>query len=126
MSKAANQTDQAAIRAVIELYFKGHATGDSGYMRQAFLPTAHIEGYRGNTFLSWTLDEYCAIFQGTPAPDEALRTRTIELIDAEGPAATAKATLVHGTTIFTDYFVLLKTDEGWKIANKVFSSRAAQ
>jgi hypothetical protein len=32
----------------------------------------------------------------------------------------AKATLVHGGTVFTDYFVLLKVGEEWKIANKVY------
>ena len=35
----------------------------------------------------------------------------------------AGATLVHGPTTFTDYFVLLKVDGEWKIANKVYSSR---
>ena len=34
----------------------------------------------------------------------------------------ARATLVHGATTFTDYFVLLKADGAWKIANKVYSS----
>ena len=33
-----------------------------------------------------------------------------------------RATLVHGATTFTDYFVLLKVDGAWKIANKVYSS----
>ena len=36
----------------------------------------------------------------------------------------AGATLVHGQTTFTDYFVLLKEGNTWKIANKVYSSRA--
>lgn len=35
----------------------------------------------------------------------------------------ASATLVHGATTFTDYFVLLKVDGVWKIANKVYASR---
>ena len=35
-------------------------------------------------------------------------------------AASAKVTLVHGSVTFTDYFVLLKTEQGWKIANKAF------
>jgi 3-hydroxyisobutyrate dehydrogenase len=32
----------------------------------------------------------------------------------------AKATLDHGATVFTDYFVLLKLDGEWRIANKVY------
>ena len=34
----------------------------------------------------------------------------------------ARATLVHGATTFVDYFVLLKVDGAWKIANKVYSA----
>jgi hypothetical protein len=89
-------------------------------MRQAFLPTAHIEGIREGKFTSWSLDEYCALFTGVPAADEATRQRRIDSIDVSGMAANAKATLVHGAVTFTDYFVLLKIDGLWKIANKVY------
>ncbi len=40
-----------------------------------------------------------------------------------GTGAMAKATLLHGATTFTDYFVLLKVDGEWKIANKVYHSQ---
>lgn len=108
------------IRVTLETYFKGHATGDASYMREAFMETAHIEGFRENTFLAWTLEEYCAIFPGKPANDEASRSRTIDSIDVTGKAAMAKATLVHGAMTFIDYFVLLEVDSKWKIANKTF------
>ena len=114
--------DDEAVRKPIEEYLKGHATGDAAHMRNAFLPTAHIEGIRGGKFSSWTLDEYCAGFRGTPAADESTRRRTIDVVDVSGTAATARATLVHGATTFTDYFVLLKVDGEWKIANKVYSA----
>jgi hypothetical protein len=111
---------RAGVEAVIERYFRGHATGDPEHMREAFLPTAHVEGIREGKFTSWTLDEYCALFHGEPAADENARTRTIDLIDVSGNAALAKATLVHGSTVFTDYFVLLKVGDEWRIANKVY------
>jgi len=106
--------------AAIEHYLRGHATGDAAHMRRAFLPTAHIEGIRERRFTSWTLDEYCALFSGGPADDEATRRRTIDLIDISGTAAGARATLIYGATTFTDYFVLLKVDGAWKIANKMY------
>ena len=118
--------DEAAregIRAAINHYFRGHATGDASHMRKAFLPTAHIEGVREGKFTSWTLDEYCALFKGNPASDESTRVRTIGLIDVSGNSGMAKATLVHGATVFTDYFVLLKVGDEWRIANKVYSGR---
>ncbi len=116
--------EQAAARKPLEAYIKGHATGDAAYMRQAFLPTAHIESMRDGTFTSWALDEYCQRFKGSPAADEATRRRSIDFIDIGGAAACAKITLVHGANTFIDYFVLLKTVDGWKIANKAFYAQA--
>ena len=91
-------------------------------MRLAFLPTAHIEGVRDGKFLSRTLDEYCAGFTGKPAADEAPRRRTIDPVSVTGNAASAQATLVHGPTTLTDYFVLLTVDGTWKIANKDYTA----
>ena len=119
----AQASDEQAVRAVINQYFRGHATGSADEMRKAFMPTAHIEGIRSGKFVSWTVDEYCANFKGQPAADEATRKRAIDSVDVSGTAAMAKATLVHGPTTFTDYFVLLKDNGEWKIANKVYSSR---
>jgi hypothetical protein len=123
---ASSQTpaaDDQAVRAVIQQYFRGHATGDPNEMRKAFLPTAHVEGNRNGVFTSWTAETYASNFSGKPAPDEATRKRTIDRVDISGTAAMASATLVHGATTFTDYFVLLKVGPEWRIANKVYSSR---
>jgi hypothetical protein len=112
--------EQAAVCEPIQQYFLGHAKDDASHMRKAFLPTAHIESMREGVFTSWPLALYCERFKGTPAGDESMRRRRIDWIDVQGTAACAKVTLVHGATTFTDYFVLLKTAEGWRIANKAF------
>jgi hypothetical protein len=119
----AQTTDEQGVRAAIGQYFRGHATAQPDEMRKAFLPTAHIEGIRNGQFTSWTADEYAARFTGRPAADEASRKRTIDVVDVTGTSAMARATLVHGSTTFTDHFVLLKVEGAWKIANKVYSSR---
>jgi len=115
--------DTKAIREVIGVYFRGHATANPDTMRAAFLPTAHIEGLRNGSFVSWTVDQYVANFRGRPAADEAARTRVIDVVDVSGTAAMARATLKHGATTFTDYFVLLKSDGRWLIANKVYHAQ---
>jgi Putative lumazine-binding len=122
-SPSDSSSDLKQIENAIKGYFKGHATGDSTYFRAAFLPTAHIEGNRDGKFESWTLDMYCERFKATAAPDEATRRRIIDSIDISGDSAMAKATLSHGEVIFTDYFVLLKVDGAWKIANKVYFAK---
>lgn len=113
--------EQAAVRKPLEAYLQGHATGDGAHMRRAFLPSAHVEGIRDGKLLSWTAEEYIAGFKGTPADDESRRRRRIDSIDVTGNAAMARVTLDYPSGIFTDYFVLLKVDGEWKIANKVWT-----
>jgi 3-hydroxyisobutyrate dehydrogenase-like beta-hydroxyacid dehydrogenase len=107
----------------LQAYIRGHATGDPAHFRRAFLPTAHVEGLREGRFVSWTLDEYCALFGGTPAPDEVDRRRRIERVDVEGTVGTATMTLWHGPDTFSDVFVLIRVDDEWRIANKAYHRR---
>jgi hypothetical protein len=123
VSLTASASEEAGVREALHHYLKGHATGDASHMRKAFLPTAHIEGLRDGKLVSWTVEEYCSRFNGQPAADEATRKRTIDSVDLAGSAASARATLVHGKTTFVDFFVLLKVDGEWKIANKVYVAR---
>jgi hypothetical protein len=120
---AQSPDDEKAVRAVVNQYFRGHATGSPDEMRKAFHRTAHIEGIREGKFVSWSAEQYSSGFSGKPAADEAARKRTIDSVDISGSAAMVRATLVHGQTTFTDYFVLLKDNGEWRIANKVYSSR---
>lgn len=104
----------------LRAYVRGHATGDPAHFRDAFLPTAHIEGIRDGAFVSWPLDDYCALFPGRPAPDEPTRSRRIDTVDVHGTAATATMTLSHGADTFTDIFLLVRVDGTWHIANKAY------
>lgn len=117
--------EHIAIKAAINAYFLGHAQQSASVMRTAFHDSARIEGNRQDAFASWTVDEFCGFFKGTPAADESTRVRTIDWIDFDGDAGAAKATLVHGQTTFTDYFVLLKIKNEWKVANKAYSARSS-
>ena len=118
---AQQASEDAAVRKPLEAYLQGHATGDATHMRSAFLPTAHLEGIRDGKFLSWTADEYIAGFKRQPPADEARRKRWIDSVDVSGNAAMARVTLDYPNGTFTDYFVLLKVDGEWKIANKVWT-----
>jgi hypothetical protein len=53
------------------------------------------------------------------APDEASRVRSIDFMDASGNAGTARVTLNYGAVVITDYFLLLKVGDEWRIANKI-------
>ena len=109
-----------AVLEPLRAYMRGHATGNPSHFRDAFLPTAHIEGIRNGAFVSWRLDDYCALFHGRPAPDEAARARRIDSLDVHGTVATATMTLWHGADTFTDVFLLVRIGDNWRIANKVY------
>ncbi|MFJ5224271.1 nuclear transport factor 2 family protein [Streptomyces sp. NPDC088400] len=109
-----------AVLEPLRAYIRGHATGDPTHFRDAFLPTAHIEGIRNGAFVSWRLDEYCALFPGWPAPDEPTRSRRIDAVDVHGTVATATMTLAHSPDTFTDVFLLVRADDTWHIANKAY------
>jgi hypothetical protein len=108
------------VLAPLRAYIRGHATGDPAFFREAFLPTAHIEGMREGTFVSWRLDDYCTLFHGQPAPDEPTRSRRIDAVNVHGSVATASMTLEHGADTFTDVFLLVCVDGQWRIANKAY------
>jgi hypothetical protein len=119
-SSAQTPSERIQIQSMLETYFKGQATGDATHFRKVFIPTAKIEGFFNGKLESWTLDAFCALYNGKPAADEATRKRTVDSIDVTGDSAMAKATLVHGSITFTDYILLLKVSGEWKIANKIF------
>jgi 3-hydroxyisobutyrate dehydrogenase-like beta-hydroxyacid dehydrogenase len=114
-----------AVLQPLRAYIRGHATGDPTHFRDAFLPTAHIEGIRDGAFVSWPLEEYCALFPGRPAPDEPARSRRIDAIDVHGTVATATMTLSHGADTFTDIFLLVRVDDRWRISNKAYHRRGS-
>ncbi len=79
-----------------------------------------MEGLQEGGFVSWDLDDFRARFSGRPANDEAARHRRIEHVAVTGTVATATMTLHHGAITFTDVFLLVRGDGGWRIANKAY------
>jgi Putative lumazine-binding len=114
-------TDLSEVLAPVHAYLAGHATGDPSHFREAFLPSAHVEGVAEDALVSMDLDTFCSRFGGTPAPDEATRVRTIDQVAVQGTVASAVVTLHHGDVTFTDMFLLLEIEPGaWRIANKAY------
>jgi 3-hydroxyisobutyrate dehydrogenase-like beta-hydroxyacid dehydrogenase len=113
----------AAVLRPLHAYALCHATGDASYLGDAFLPSAHIDGYRDGELSSWDVESFAGVFDG-PAPDEVGRSRRVERLEVRGSVATAVMTLHHGEVDFTDVFVLLRRPDGeWRIANKAYERR---
>ena len=122
-SRAKQAAEVAAVRAALDHYLQGHATGDGAHMRIAFHPDAKLFFIRDGQFSSRTSAEYIAGFTGKPAADEAQRKRRIEDVDVTGTAASGKIVLDYPNATLTDYMSLLKVNGEWKIVNKIFHSQ---
>lgn len=123
---AAQSGEEAAVRAAIEHYFRGHATGDGENYKKVFHPDSKLFFIRDGKLTQVTSAEYISRASGKPAEDEARRKRHIESIDITGNAAIVKLVLDYPTAKLTDYMSLLKVDGEWKIVNKIFYAEPKQ
>jgi hypothetical protein len=119
-ASSARDPEEPAIRAALEHYLAGHATGDAAHHRAAFHKVANLYFVRGDTVATRTGADYIAASPGRPAPDEAQRRRRIVMIDRTGDAAVAKIELDYPSAVLTDYMTLLKSGGEWRIVNKIF------
>ena len=120
LAQAQAHPEEAGVRAALEHYLAGHATGDPKQFRQAFHDEGRLQSIRDGQYAQRSDEDYIAGASGKPPADEAQRKRSIESIDITGTAASAKIVLDYPSVVFTDYMHLLKTADGWKIVNKTF------
>lgn len=123
---SAQDNETELVKVPLNNYLQGHATGSPEFMRKAFHKDARIMAFRDGKLMNWSVEEFASRFTGTPAKDEAQRTRKIESIDISGNAAIAKISLDYPTIKFIDYMALLKVDGEWKIVNKSFYAEMKQ
>ncbi|MDX1662093.1 MAG: nuclear transport factor 2 family protein [Gemmatimonadota bacterium] len=112
--------EEVAVRAAVDHYLRGHATGEGAHHAEVFHPVADLYWIRGDTLNSRSSAEYIANAPGEPAADEDRRSRWIEMVDVTGSAAVAKIVLDYPRARIVDYMALLKIDGEWKIVNKIF------
>ncbi len=112
-------SDELGIRATISRYFLAQETNDPSFIRDAFLPTATIEGVVGAALVTWSRDEYLRFFKSTPGPNAKTTVRRIEDVSVRGDSASVKLELnfASGETLL-ETFLLFKTNGEWRIAHK--------
>lgn len=127
VASAQKQTDEAAVRAVIEeSYVRGiHNERDPGLIRKGFHPSFVMlirtdEGVRALPIEEWI----ASIEKGKkerPEPPAVPLTSEIPMVDVAENAAVARIEIFRGEThLFTDYMSLYRFEDGWKIVGKIF------
>lgn len=120
------EEEEEGVRAAVQHYLDGHATGDSVHHRMVFHPESRLFWIQDGKLTTRTSDDYIAGARGRPAPDENRRHRRIAFVDVTGTAAVARVELDYPGAFITDYFTLLKLDGEWRIMNKIFHVRRRQ
>lgn len=110
-------TERPLIENMIQLYFDGWATGDTLKLGKAMHASCHLKNYRDGKFIEYSRDQYLSLFKPHARPQN-LSTRIVS-IDITNNMGNAKVEISTERDLFTDYFNLMKTNEGWVIADKV-------
>ena len=114
-----------AVVATIGHYVQGGREGKSSLMRPSFLADATMVGYAGGQLFTGTIEQlYDWIDANGPAPDLETRFASVAIHTS---IAVVHLEAEHWSGRFTgsdarmsDAFTLVKTDEGWRIAHKIF------
>ncbi|TQF67652.1 nuclear transport factor 2 family protein [Pseudoalteromonas luteoviolacea] len=111
--------DIKQIKQVIQWYFDGTAQGNPELVEKAFLPTLELQFVSSEgKFKRWLGKNYISNIE---VGREYSRVGKIITIDVTGNSAMAKATITNKNKVYTDYLLLLKLDQGWRISNKIFT-----
>lgn len=112
-----------AITETLQRYVDGARTGDIALLRSAFADGARVSGSYGGKPVTWSLEEFCnAVAKGGPAP--ALEARIVSIEPAGGAAMARLEALNWRGTRYTDFFVMVRREGGWRIDSKVFHAHA--
>ncbi len=120
--------EKEAIKEVIEEgYIRGiHGNQDEETVRSGFHHDFAMLVLQDNTIEKVTIEEWLDRIEGMKAHNPELwaaeRTHDFLLTDVAGNAAVAKLDVRKGATHFsTDYMLLYRFEEGWRIVSKIFA-----
>ena len=121
--KPATANAVAEIEAVIQTYFDGLYEGDVEKLAAAFHPVSHLYSEKDGDVADLPREAWFEAVRKRPsaASQGLARDDRILLLDLSGPeTALVKVACQLPPRFFTDYLVLNRTRQGWRIVSKVF------
>lgn len=125
LAESRQSAEYQAVDQVMQKTLRAFATADAGLIFQALRKDGVVLGYsksRGKVHME-SAEEWAKGFTGTPAPDEAQRKRSYQILDVSEHAAVVKLTLDYPLWDGIDYLSLSKIDGEWKIVSKSWSGQ---
>ena len=116
----AQSTDLEQITETLLNYIEGTANGEPDQLRRAFHPDFNLYSVTKEDQLRiWNGKNY---IENIKVGEKNNRKGRIISIDFENNATSAKAEIIiPNWRIFTDYFLLLKYEDSWKIIHKSYT-----
>jgi hypothetical protein len=121
-------TEEEAIKEVIEeAYIRGiHGNQDEKTVNSGFHRDFAMLVLQDDIIDKVTVDEWLDRIETMKADNPELwgakTTHSFRLVDVTGYAAVAKLDVYKGATHFsTDYMLLYKFEDGWRIVSKIFA-----
>jgi hypothetical protein len=122
----AQSSDEEAVKKVVtSAYVEGiHNRGNIEDIRKGFHPTFNMLRMIDNEIKPYPIEEWIAAIEKNKKENPAKPPRTeanFLSVDVTGNAAVVKLELFReGKKTFTDYLVLYKFTEGWRIVSKTY------
>jgi ketosteroid isomerase-like protein len=115
----------AVVQVITDAYINGvHARPDADAMRRGFHPDFRMLVLTDGKMTAVTLDEWAgrvAKSAANPKPARPAIKAEFPQVDIAGAAASARVEVFRdGKHTFTDYLLLYKFADGWKIVSKTF------
>ena len=114
-------TDYDGIKEAIRPYLEAAKSGEGAAVGPMFFDHAYVVGSLGGERMTVDADSFAKSLDGLgPSPDVE---HHIAWIDISGPAAAVKLEFVNWLgNRFTDFFILYKDGDRWKVSGKVFDA----
>ena len=119
----------AEIEAVIQTYFDGLYEGDVGKLGAAFHPVSHLYCEKDGGVADVPREQWFEMVRNrsSAASKGLARDDRILMLDVSGPeTAFVKVACQIPPRYFTDYLVLNRTKDGWKIVSKVYRAEVRE
>ena len=117
-----SNSDEAAVRVVLERYLHGLKFNDTTSLREAFWPDARLFYIKADSQIGqWTQATWYASFAGNVGHEEPAELR-IAALEVTQDIATAKVIEDYPRSRYTDYISRLRIRGRWWIVNKIYTA----
>ena len=123
---AKNAAAEAVMTVIRDAYIYGiHIDRDVDAIRKGFHPAFNMLILRDDQIIERPIETWIQMIEASletdPGPSKVKTTHKFSIVDVTGHAATARIELFRDDVhVYTDYQLLYKFSDGWKIVSKIF------